>query len=218
TFFDAQFETALKNGFKQAVIFGAGFDSRAQRFDGINQATRIFELDAPITQQEKRKALEDKGIAIPRSLTFVPLNFNQESLAESLARAGYETGQKTLFLLEGLTMYLAPEAVDQTFRFLQETAGPLSRVVFDFVWARVARQDDHYYGAQDILKNINRTGELWRFFLEEDGLEQFVEKYGFGLADLCDGRELERRYFSDPQGRVLARINASHGLAVGLKN
>jgi len=216
-FIDARFEKALKEGFRQAVIFGAGFDSRAQRFDRLNRGTRIFELDTSIIQEEKRKALEDRGIATPRSLVFVALNFNQESLAGKLAQAGYEAGQRTFFLLEGVTMYLTPEAVGRTFRFLQETAGPSSRVVFDFVWAGLAGQEDRYYGAGDILKRVNKAGETWNFFLEEDGVGKFLEEYGFGLEELCDARELEKRYFSDPGGRVLARMNGTHGLAAGIK-
>ncbi len=35
-FMDAQFRAVLESGFDQVVIFGAGFDSRAQRFDTIN--------------------------------------------------------------------------------------------------------------------------------------------------------------------------------------
>jgi O-methyltransferase involved in polyketide biosynthesis len=49
-YIDAAFIQALKQDFDQVVIFGAGLDSRELRFQDINQATKIFELDAPITQ------------------------------------------------------------------------------------------------------------------------------------------------------------------------
>ncbi len=59
-YIDSEFCDALKKGFDQIVIFGSGFDSRAERFDHLNKSTKIFELDAPITQQEKLKAFSLK--------------------------------------------------------------------------------------------------------------------------------------------------------------
>ena len=117
------FSQALKQGFDQVAIFGAGLDSRALRFQEINQGTKIFELDAPITQQQKLKAYRAKKLNVPNNLIFVPIDFNKENLAEKMEQAGFLTGKKTLFIMEGVTMYLSPEAVDGTFRFISEVSG-----------------------------------------------------------------------------------------------
>ena len=41
-YIDSLFIDAFEQGFDQIVIFGAGFDSRAQRFNGLNKKTKIF--------------------------------------------------------------------------------------------------------------------------------------------------------------------------------
>lgn len=217
-FMDAKFEAALREGFDQAVIFGAGFDSRAQRFAGLNRGTRIFELDAPIIQEEKKKAYQRKGIPIPPELTFVPLDLNRLGLEESLEAAGYRAGVRSFFMLEGLLMYLTSEAVAQTFAFLGRSSAPGSRVAFDFVWAGVAQRPGDYHGGEEIVRRVGRAGEPWSFFLEEQGLRELLAGSGFSLEDLADSEELERRYFAEPGGRLRARINATHALAVGVRD
>jgi len=122
-YIDSVFMDVLEKGFDQIVIFGAGFDSRAQRFDHLNKSTRIFELDAPITQEEKLKAFEEKNIMIPENLVFVPINFNKERLAEKLPNAGFEEGRKSLVLLEGVTMYLSHAAIESTFGYIRDVSG-----------------------------------------------------------------------------------------------
>jgi len=78
-YFDNAFMQALEGGFDQIVIFGAGFDSRALRFNEKNKATTIFELDAPMTQQDKLKGFQSRKLSLPKSLIFVPIDFNRET-------------------------------------------------------------------------------------------------------------------------------------------
>lgn len=112
-YFSSVFTDALDQLFDQIVIFGAGFDSRALRFSRLNKGTRVFELDAPITQQEKLKAYQLKKLLIPDNLAFVPINFSKENVAEKIAQAGFVASREPLFLLEAVTMYLAQDAVEK---------------------------------------------------------------------------------------------------------
>lgn len=112
-YFGSVFTDALDQLFDQIVIFGAGFDSRALHFSRLNKGTRVFELDAPITQQEKLKAYQLKKLLIPDNLAFVPINFSKENVAEKIAQAGFVASRKSLFLLEAVTMYLAQDAVEK---------------------------------------------------------------------------------------------------------
>lgn len=216
-FIDRQFQAALQDGARQVVIFGAGFDSRALRFQDLSSGAKIFELDAPVTQEKKRKALAAKGLPSPDNLVFVPLDLNRRSLADSLAQSGYLPGLKSLFILEGLLMYLEPEAVDAAFRLIGQTAGPGSRVVFDFVRAGVVDQAEHFHGGRDIVKTVNRSGEPWTFFLKRDAVGRFLTRYGLSLLELADSRDLERRYFSRRPDRNPIRVNATHCLAAAQK-
>jgi O-methyltransferase involved in polyketide biosynthesis len=67
-----------------------------------------------------------------------------------LSRAGYQPGQKSLFLWEGVTMYLSAQAVDGTLNFTRRRAVPGSRAAFDYIYASVLRQENRHYGEQGI--------------------------------------------------------------------
>ncbi|HOO27706.1 MAG TPA: class I SAM-dependent methyltransferase, partial [Lachnospiraceae bacterium] len=114
-YFDFVFENVIANGFEQILIFGAGYDTRSIRFLSGGQNIKIYELDAPNTQNAKISQLKKRGITVHPNVVFVPIDFNRESLKDKLIEAGFEKGKKSLFMLEGLTMYLDQKAVDSTF-------------------------------------------------------------------------------------------------------
>jgi methyltransferase (TIGR00027 family) len=217
-YFDAVFVEALEHGFNQIVIFGAGFDSRALRFSKLNKGTRVFELDAPTTQQEKLKAYQSKKLGIPENLIFVPINFNKENVADKMAQAGFVAGTKSLFLLEAVTMYLPQAAVESTFRFIEDVSGMGSLIAFDYIYAGVLRKENKYYGEREIsLKTLAKVGEEWTFALEEGEVEWFLSKYGFFLRDHSGKPELEDRYFKNSKGVIVGKINGTGAIATGIK-
>ena len=50
---------------------------------------QVFEVDHPVTQAFKRQRIADAGWKLPAQLHFVPVDFEQESLAEVLTRSSY---------------------------------------------------------------------------------------------------------------------------------
>jgi methyltransferase (TIGR00027 family) len=216
-YIDSVFRDALEKGFDQIIIFGAGFDSRAQRFNHLNHSTRIFELDAPITQGEKRKAFDKKKIMIPERLVFVPINFNKEKLGEKLTHAGFEEDRQSLFLLEGVTMYLSDTAIDGTLSFIRDASEEGSLIVFDYVFAGVLRGENRYYGEKDIVNSVAKAGEAWSFALEEGQIGDFLLNYGFTLKDHSTAKELEGKYFRNSEGEIVGKINGTHSLVTALR-
>jgi len=217
-YFDSVFAEALQKDFDQIVIFGAGFDSRALRFSKLNKGTRVFELDAPTTQQEKLKALKSKKLAIPENLVFVPIDFNREKLANKMVQAGFVSGRKSLFLLEAVTMYLPQNAVESTFGFIQGVSGRGSLIAFDYVYAGVLRKERRYYGERESsLKTLAKVGEEWTFALEEGEDERFLGRYGFSLKDHSGRPELEDKYFKNSRGAIVGKINGTGAIVVGVK-
>jgi len=216
-YLDAVFIEALEQGFTQIVIFGAGFDSRALRFNKLNRGTRIFELDAPLTQRDKVKVYLDKKLVIPENLVFVPIDFNREKLADKMAKAGFVPNRKSLFILEGVTMYLSQEAIESTFHFISDVAGTGSLIVFDYIHASVLRKENKYYGEKKIYNTVAQVGEEWTFALEESQVEQFLGKYGFRKKDHNSAHELEEKFFRNKQGSIVGKVNGTHAIFIGIK-
>lgn len=207
---DEVFCKALGENFTQVVLLGAGFDTRPMRFSKKNGGTKIYELDAPTTQQAKIALLKKKGITLPEELVFVPIDFNKEKISEVLSKAGFEEKGKALFVWEGVTMYLTADAVDSTFDFIRKSSSEGSMVVFDYVYRSVLRGENKYYGEREIVKTVSRAGERWTFGIEEGEIEDFLSKRGLRLVSHDTAPDLEKRYLTPDDGICVVRVNGTH--------
>jgi methyltransferase (TIGR00027 family) len=211
---DEVFLQALEDRLFQIVLLGAGFDTRALRFARLNRGTKIFELDIETTQQPKIDILTRKKVALPPELAFVPIDFNRQSLADALFGAGYVENQTSLFLWEGVTMYLTLEAVDSTLAFVRTGTAEGSIVAFDYIYASVLRRENRYYGEKEIFDTVSRAGEGWSFGIEEGAIGGFLAERGFELLSHHTPSELEKRYLMADDGTLFGRINGTHCLAI----
>ena len=216
-YIDAVYQRALADHFDQILIFGAGFDTRAIRFQDKTQNTKIYELDVSATQEAKLGQYKKRSLAAPPNVTFIAIDFDKESLPDKLDEAGFQKRQRSLFILEGLLMYLQPESVDATCHTIQEYAGELSRVVFDYVLASVLRGEGAYYGESRISKTVSRVGEEWHFGIEEGEIDTFLAGYGLKLINHSDARDLEETYFKDSEDRIMGNVNGTHCLVTSEK-
>ena len=212
--FDEVFMDALDDGFSQIVLLGAGMDTRALRFQDRTPGATIFELDIHATQRYKREVYRRKKIILPKTLVFVPIDFNKKRIAHVLSEAGYQETQKTLFLWEGVTMYLDPEAVDGTLAFIRNSATQGSLIAFDYVRASVLRHENTLYGEQGIFTTVARTGERWTFSIEDGAIEGFLTERGFKILSHYTPSDLEVAYLTAEDGMRLGRINETHCIVI----
>jgi methyltransferase (TIGR00027 family) len=216
-YIDTVYEKALTEQFDQILIFGAGFDTRALRFQGKGQNTKVFELDVPVTQRAKIGQYHKRHLAVPSNVTFIAIDFDKEVLPEKLDEAGFQTQQRSLFVLEGLLMYLQPESVHATFQTMMNYAGKDSWVVFDYIHESVLRKEGNHYGESQIAETVTSVGEQWCFGIERGGIEQFLREYEFELINHKDGKELEKEYFIDKDGNIVGKVNDTHCLVTAGK-
>ena len=212
--FDEVFVDALDRGFSQIVLLGAGMDTRALRFQDRNKGATIFELDITATQRYKRELYKRKGITLPETLVFVPIDFNKERLADVLTQAGYREGQRTFFLWEGVTMYLEPEAVDSTLAFIHSSAAEGSIVAFDYVRASVLRRENTLYGEKGSYERVARAGERWTFGIEDGAIEGFLTERGLKLLSHHTPDDLQTAYLTAKDGTKFGRINETHCIVI----
>jgi methyltransferase (TIGR00027 family) len=208
--FDQAFREGLKKKVSQIVILGAGMDTRALRFAGENQGTRVVELDSEKTQRPKLDILKRKKVHLPPDLIFASIDFNTQDLREVLVNAGFQLAQTSLFLWEGVTMYLNPDAVDRTLGFIRENSRLGSRVVFDYIYASVLRREHTLYGEEEIFATVSRAGEGWTFGIEENGIQDFLADRGFRLHTHFSPAQLQERYLIGTKRQALGRINGTH--------
>ncbi len=217
-YIDSIFEKAIEENYEQLVIFGAGFDSRGIRFLRNNHTVKVFELDAKTTQEAKLKQFKKRRIKSPENIVYIPVDFNEERIEDKLNEYGFIKNKKSLFILEGLTMYLEEDAVNSTFRIIHEYAGNDSLIVCDYIYASVLRKENIYYGEKSIHKVIFNASEPWKFGIEKGEIETFLLNRGFRLTEHIDPVSLEKRYFKDDTGKIVSKINGTHCLFLAEKS
>lgn len=192
--FDAAFTDALNENIPQIVILGAGYDTRACRFADYNQGTRIIELDNGSTQERKQSRLREFGIETPAQVIYAPIDFNEEPLQGVLARAGYEDDKKTLFLWEGVSMYLESGSVDAILALVARSSHRESAVLFDYA-VSLSDHNSRCYGAQELiraLKRKDRSIEPFTFTIDEEGMISLLAGRGLKMVRHWDQRQMEQ--------------------------
>ena len=194
-YFDDYLLACLQEGVEQVVILGAGYDARAYRFEGVRRQAKVFEVDRPATQQVKKKKIEQIFNGLPNHVAFVPVRFHSENLGEKLAQGGYRTDRKTLFIWEGVTMYLTAKAVDLTLAFIAGQSAPGSSVIFDYFPPSVVEGTCPCKEAKTLRKMVARYGEEIRFGIEPETIENFMARHGFHRIRDISAEECKHIYF-----------------------
>jgi methyltransferase (TIGR00027 family) len=120
-FIDQQVLAAIARGVRQVVICGAGLDDRALRLRA--PGVRFTEVDHPATQADKARRLAAMAASADR-LTLAACDFRTGSVAQTLDGCGHDQGQQTLFVCEGLLLYLDPMACSRLLEDIASRAAP----------------------------------------------------------------------------------------------
>ena len=113
SFFDHAVVASVDRGVEQVVIVAAGYDGRALRY--AKPGVRWFEVDHPDTQRDKRERLERLGIDVS-PIRFVPADFGVDEVGALMVGAGYRAQVPSLFLCEGVAIYLERPVPEEALR------------------------------------------------------------------------------------------------------
>ena len=204
----------LNQGLQQLVILGAGYDLRAYRFEGLKHGVKVFEVDHPATQTDKMTRVRAIFGGIPEYVTFVSVDFNSQTLEERLLESGFDPHLKTLFIWQGVTMYLTTSAVDATLKFVAEHSTPGSAIVFDYIYRQVLDGTRKHGEVSSMRRYRFMTGEGLTFGIEEGAIEVFMKKRGFNQARDMDANGLKKAYLIGKKaGRKIA---SGYGIVVAV--
>ncbi len=207
-YIDETLEACVQGGAAQVVILGAGLDSRAYRFSALKGPVKVFEVDHPATQAAKIARLKKIFHEVPRHVTYVPIDFNAETL-DRLAECGYDRSQRSLFIWEGVVAYLQPEAVDSTLAWVRSNSGSGSAIIFDYIYPEAFTGE--HRRAEVRLSQLTRrfTGEGLVFGIKKDEIADFMTQRGFTSVVNAGAEDFKRLYFTGAnQGRPIADIYA----------
>jgi methyltransferase (TIGR00027 family) len=188
-----------KDGFGQLVILGAGFDTRAYRLAELQSLTNIFELDLGANQEEKLAWRAKRFGSKTATVTHVPVDFEEMTLEQALLENGFRRDTKTLFIWEGVSYFLEPEAVDQTLAFIAIKAAPGSSVVFDCLRAGVIDGSSQDPLAKKLMQFGARIGEPYKFGIEPESVNGFLSDRGFTSIEHFTFEQCKQMYYNPSQ-------------------
>jgi methyltransferase (TIGR00027 family) len=202
-FAEDELAAAVGRGVRQFVLLGAGLDTFAYRnpFPDL----RVFEVDHPATQGWKRERLAEGAIAVPANLTFVPVDFESQTVADELAAAGFDQSAPAFFSWLGVTTYLTLESIRSTLQFVAGAAKPAGGIVFDYASDPAVLPLTARLAFQAISQRVKAAGEPWQTFFDPAALAGDLDADGFREIRDLGPESINAAYFA---GR-------SDGLQVG---
>lgn len=200
-FIDDYIKTCVNEGVEQIVILGAGYDCRACRMEELETGVDVFEVDHPATQDQKKRVLKRVLNGMPSHLVLVPHKIGEKGFIDQLRDRGYDTDKQSLFIMEGLIMYLAPEIVKELFSVVSHNSCPGSSVVFDFLPPGIEDGSINNRGGKNMHKWAIKKGEPFKFGIGEKQLPQFLSGLGFHDVNAVSAQECGDRYFTETTGK-----------------
>lgn len=194
-YFDDFVKKSIKDGLEQLVILGAGYDTRAFRIEELKENVNIFEMDHPNTQGFKIEKIKEIFGSTPGNVVYVPVDFEKEKIGEKLIENGFIGSKKTLFILEGLVMYIPPESVAEIFLFINKNSAKGSRVIFDYYPQSVVDGTSKLEIGQNIRNHLVKIGEPLQFGIKEQEMENFLKEFGFSSIENVTSEDYKKAYF-----------------------
>ena len=202
-FIDDVVKASVGDGLEQLVILGAGYDTRAYRIEGLDRV-RVFEVDHPDTQRFKKEKIREVFSALPGHVRYVPVDLARDRLGRRLDESGYDPLLKTLFVMEGILIYLPPSMVDQILAFIVSNSGMGSAIVFDYIPQSAVDGTCELEIAKNMSISVAAAGEPFTFGISEGALEKFLAERGFVKIRNATADDYKKIYFHGKnEGRLV---------------
>jgi methyltransferase (TIGR00027 family) len=192
-FIDDAVQDVLSRGIRQVVILGAGLDTRPYRLAGMERV-KVFEVDLPSVQEAKKKKLHKCFGHLPEYVTFLPIDFDTQSLQAVFTGTAFDPASPAVFVWEGVTQYLSEQAVRQTLAFVG-TSAPGSILVFTYVLKSLIERRSGIPGADTMMDRVAKQGSPWLFGLEPESLASLLEPFHLRLLTDVGSADYQANYF-----------------------
>lgn len=190
-YIDDAITRALSGGIDQLVILGAGYDCRAYRLPEAERV-RVFEVDLQAVQDQKKKQIQKHG-RLTDKVTFVPIDFDQQSLEAAFAGTPFDSSKRAAVIWEGVTQYLSEDAVRRTMAYVGKLASG-TVLVFTYVLKSVIERRSDIPGADKMMDTVAKGSAPWIFGLDPSEVETFLGSFHLRLQADVGNADYQRLY------------------------
>ncbi|MEV7088443.1 SAM-dependent methyltransferase [Streptomyces sp. NPDC093085] len=133
-FYDTYLTERIAAGCRQVVQLGAGLDGRAFRLP-LGPDVAMYEIDTPVVLDFKAGVLARHGVE--SLVKRVPVGVDlRDDWVGALEAAGFDVGQPTAWMAEGLFMYFTAEEADGLMAAVTAASAPGSTVAGEYLSRR----------------------------------------------------------------------------------
>ncbi len=171
----------------QIVLPGAGFDLITNKYTK-DKDIKVYELDQVNTIKMKLDTLRKANIDHDW-ITYITVDYNNESWSDKLLESGFDKNKKTLFLWQSVSLYLDEELVIDSLKKMKQLGAQGSIIAQDF-YSKAFLDGNISKMAIKNMDMIGKLGEPWKFALDmSDGSIESINNF----LELCD-LELNKNY------------------------
>ena len=134
------------------------------------------------------------GVEIPPTVTFVPLDFEQQPLQEGLRTGGYRLEEPSVFSWLGVTPYLTEDAIFGTLRAVAASAVG-TEIIFEYEVPTALLDADGQRLVAATREFATARGEPWLSVFDPSRLRVHVQALGFVVIEDVGPEEAHARYF-----------------------
>jgi len=192
-------QAALRDGAKQLLVVGAGFDPLAALVARGSPDVLCIEIDQPSTALPKRRGIEHAGLGSPNHVV-CSADLSITSLGEALEATPWQPNVSTIVVAEGLLMYLEPASVDRFLAEVRDRLAPGSRLAFSTMDVDDRGRPTVKVG-RGTLGRLMRgalriAGEPLRWGIAPGSVPEFLEARGFHVLDHASVDDLRARFLA----------------------
>ena len=218
-FTERSLENAVKIGVKQYLIFAAGYDTFAYRQPDWAGNIEIFELDHPLTGEDKQNRIQKVITEIPPNIQYIPIDFTEKTWKRNIMKCPeFEQNKISFCSLLGVSYYLTKEDFAYAIHTISSIVPKGSSIIFDY-------QDEDTYtskAGERVKKQIALTSASNEKMLASYSyleLEQLLDDSNFLIYEHLTPNEITEQYFkkynqANPEHPIKAFDNVNYCLAV----
>jgi len=170
---------------EQIVLPGAGFDLITLHFTK-GKKVKVFELDQVNSLNVKVETLKKAGIKHDW-ITYIPVDYANESWVGKLLEAGFDKTKKTLFLWQSVSLYLEADIVKEALKDMADLSVGGSVIAQDF-YSKAYSSGEYSFIAKRNMRLIESMGEPTKFGIDmsddpKAAVESFLKECGLKMTE-----------------------------------
>lgn len=218
-FCEKALELSVRLGVDQYVILAAGYDTFAYRRPEWAKEIKVFELDHPLTSDDKKSRLKDANIIVDESTFYIDADLTTDLWTENLVQNKYFNNNGMSFnSMLGLSYYLSKDEFKTLIRKVSDYMIDGSTLIFDYPDHDMFTEKAGERAKKQLIM-ASGAGESMKGGYSYEELEEILTDSGLLIYEHLTPQEITKQYFneynkSNAENPIIAFDNVNYCLAV----